>query len=54
MDDVPVCAVVKRENRDDYYGVLKLNEGIQKKNNLDVMEGLRLLENAMRMINTMK
>ncbi len=48
VDDVPVCAVVKRENRDDYYGVLKLNEGIREKDGSKVVEGIRLLDKAMQ------
>ncbi len=46
VDDVPVCAVVKRENRDDYYGVRKLDDGIKKQDVNLVVEGVRLLEKA--------
>ncbi|HYW94159.1 MAG TPA: tetratricopeptide repeat protein [Bacteroidales bacterium] len=46
VDDVPVCAVVKRENRDDYYGIKKLNEGIRAKDASKIVEGIKLLEKA--------
>ncbi len=48
VDDVPVCAVVKRENRDDFYGIQKLNAGIKSKNIKLMMEGLNMLEQAIK------
>jgi tetratricopeptide (TPR) repeat protein len=46
VDGVPVCAVVKRENRDDYYGLQLLNEGIKTGNSVKMIQGSRLLEKA--------
>ena len=46
VDGVPVCAVVKRENRDDYRGVKLMNEAIKAGNAGMMIQGTDLLEKA--------
>jgi tetratricopeptide (TPR) repeat protein len=48
VDGVTVCAIVKRENRNDYLGSREVNEGISKQDPQLVYQGIQLLENAIR------
>ena len=48
VDDVTVCAVVERKNKDDYRGVRLMNEGMQEQSPQKVAEGINLLEAAVR------
>lgn len=48
VDDVTVCAIVKRENRDDYRGIQLLNQAISENNYPKVIQALGLLESAIR------
>lgn len=46
LDGVKICAVVKRENKDDNKGFELLNKSIKSRNRADLDESIRLLENA--------
>lgn len=46
VDDVTVCAVVKRENKNDFEGSAKLSRGLNEKDILIINEGLMQLEKA--------
>jgi tetratricopeptide (TPR) repeat protein len=48
VDDVTVCAIVKRENRDDYIGIQKLNASLASQNIQEVYNALEMLEGAVK------
>ena len=48
VDNVTVCAIVKRENRDDYNGITLMQEGLQLRDIVKVQTGLSMLENAIK------
>ncbi len=46
VDGVPVCAIVKRENRDDYYGIARLQDGIKARNTAQILGAVEQIEKA--------
>ena len=46
VDDVVVCAIVERKNRNDFLGIKHLDSGLGSGNLEDINLGLRLLESA--------
>ncbi len=48
VDDVTVCAIVKRENRKDYLGIQELNKGITENDPNAITHGINLLEEAVK------
>lgn len=48
VDDVTVCAIVERKNKDDYHGIEKVNSGIRAQNVAEIFEGIQLLEKAIK------
>ncbi len=47
VDGVKICAVVKRENKDDYLGFEMLNDAVRTRNSLKLDESIRLMESAL-------
>jgi len=47
LDGVKVCAVVKRENKNDHYGFEILNDAIRFRDNAKLDESIQLMENAL-------
>jgi len=47
IDGVKICAVVKRENKDDHEGFELLNSSIKTRSKPDLDESIRLMENAL-------
>lgn len=48
VDDVTVCAIVKRENRKDYLGIQSLNKGLSENDPGTITRGINLLEEAVK------
>ncbi len=48
IDGVKICAVVKRENKDDYLGFEMFDDAIRTRNPLKLDESIRLMENALQ------
>jgi hypothetical protein len=48
IDGVKICAVVKRENKDDYKGFELLNNALRYRDKAQLDESIRLLENAIQ------
>jgi len=48
LDGVKICAIVKRENRDDFNGFQLLNSAIRTRSNEELNESIRLMESAIK------
>ncbi|MGC9341773.1 MAG: hypothetical protein ACP5E3_03660, partial [Bacteroidales bacterium] len=48
VDDVTVCAIVKRENRSDYRGIQLLNQGVSEGDYSKLQRSIQLLEEAVK------
>ncbi len=48
VDDVTVCAIVERKNKDDYEGIKYFQEGFRERNSAKVEYGLEKLESAVK------
>lgn len=48
VDDVTVCAIIKRENQKDYQGIQHLNEGLSANDPNKLASGINLLEEAVK------
>jgi tetratricopeptide (TPR) repeat protein len=48
VDDVTVCAIVKRENKSDFRGIQLLNQGFSEGDYSKLQRGLSLLEEAVK------
>jgi tetratricopeptide (TPR) repeat protein len=51
LDGVKICAVVKRVNKDDFRGYELLNKAMKTRNNFELDESIRLMENAIKLDN---
>jgi tetratricopeptide (TPR) repeat protein len=49
LDGVKICAIVKRDNKDDYKGYELMNRAIRSRNKAELDESIILMENALRL-----
>jgi tetratricopeptide (TPR) repeat protein len=49
IDGVKICSVVKRENKDDYYGFKLLTEAIRERDRAKLDQSVQLMENALKL-----